>query len=82
MISGWWCALYVGYIFRVRIKAALVVGVGYFVFGVAAVSLDWSWFYHDMPTNLSLAFAGTLAGGALVFVGPILMNAIVRRLVG
>lgn len=75
-ISGWWCALYVGYVLKVDMKAAVIVIASAFLFGVMSFYLGWN-FYHDMPSQTSLEFIAILLVRAIIFSSPIFINALV-----
>ena len=82
IISGWWLSLYVGYIIRIELRTAYLVGAFYIVCGVLAVLFGWQWFYSDIPTTITVLFMFRLVSGALLFASPIILNIIVIRFRG
>lgn len=77
-LTGWWAALYFGYIGRFKISSSVSALIIYFCTGILAVFLDWSWFYKGLPASVTPRYLLTLAIGGVVFVSPILINSIVR----
>ena len=76
-LTGWWTALYFGYIARFNIFSSAFAFTIYFCAGILAILLDWSWFYKCLPTSLISSYLLILAIGGAVFVSPILINSIV-----
>lgn len=85
-ISGWWCALYVGYLLKISLRTALAIFLLYLCYGVLAILFGWDWFYHDIPAladfdfSLTCFFLFIIVTGALFFVSPIIINHFVRHL--
>ena len=79
-LTGWWAALYFGYIARFNIYSSAFAFIIYFCAGILAVFLDWSWFYKGLPISVTPSYLLILAIGGAVFVSPILINSIVRPL--
>ena len=79
-LTGWWTALYFGYIARFNISSSAFAFTIYFCVGILAVFLDWSWFYKGLPTSLIPSYLLILAIGGAVFVSPILINSVIRPL--
>ena len=80
-LTGWWTALYLGYIAKFKISSLVSALTIYFCTGILAVFLNWSWFYKGLPTSVTPRYLLTLAIGGAVFVSPILINLIVRKIV-
>ena len=76
-LTGWWTALYFGYIARFNISSSASAFTIYFCAGILAIFFDWSWFYKGLPTSLISSYLLILAIGGAVFVSPILINSIV-----
>ena len=79
-LTGWWTALYFGYIARFNISSSAFAFTIYFCVGILAVFLDWSWFYKGLPTSLIPSYLLILVIGGAVFVSPILINSVIRPL--
>lgn len=77
-LTGWWVALYFGYIGRLKVTSSVSALIIYFGVGIAAVFLDWSWFYKDLPRSVNLRYILVLVVGGVVFISPILINSIIR----
>lgn len=70
LLSGWWAALYLGYVFAVRIKS-IVLSV---LFYILVVVIDWYFdlgLFHDSTLLVSLL-------GLMAYISPILLNAAMR----
>jgi len=52
-LAGWWCALYIGYVLKIKIEASLLVISFYLLVAILAVLFNWEWFYHDLPDQPS-----------------------------
>lgn len=74
LLSGWWCALYCGYVFRVERSAVLPAGVLYLAARIVAAGTGLDLVYHDSPPLLSLDFVSTVVLGSVIFISPILVN--------
>lgn len=79
---AWWMACYVGYIANINIKAGIVA------FSICVLALimssltGHSWFYHDPPENINLFFLVIILLNGVLFVSPILLNALVKKIMG
>ena len=73
LLSGWWCALWVGAVFRVRLAAVLPC---------ALLAIGWGAAYpgHDLTWQDYVTSPGRMVGIALVFVSPIALNAALQAL--
>ena len=78
-LSGWWCALYCGYIYRVGLNAFLPILIVFFASGCISVIFDWNWVYHDLPSNFSIDLILIFLGQGFVFSSPILVNLLVQK---
>ena len=64
----------------VKLNSALpAIGV-YILFGLSAVIFKWQWFYHDLPSGVSITYILTLLLGGVVFASPIVVNSSVMFL--
>jgi len=81
-LSGWWAALYFGYIAKLNIASSVSAFLIYCCIGILAFFFDWSWFYKGLPETVTLQYVVVLVVGAGVFVSPILINAGMRLLAG
>ncbi len=79
-LSGWWFALYIGYVRNIRIPSVLIACPLYIAVGILAIYFDWTWFYKGLPSTVSWGYVVILFFGSLFFASPILINAIVRGL--
>jgi hypothetical protein len=77
-LIGWWGALYCGFITNVKLPSSIVAFLIYLTVGILSVFFDWSWFYKGLPESLSIQYVITVVFGGVVFVSPILVNAMVR----
>ena len=80
-LTGWWAALYFGYIGKFNISSSVSAFIIYFCTGIIAVFFGWPWFYKGLPASLTHQYLLILAVGGAVFVSPILINLIVRKIV-
>jgi hypothetical protein len=80
LLSGWWAALYVGHLGRVRLAAALPAAFLYAVARGVDSLCGFQVLYHDSPSRLSPSFAAGTVLGTLVFISPIVVNAVVRTI--
>jgi len=82
-ITSWWCSLYFGYILNIKLKSIVPLMV-MFVLTVSVVEIIFhmDWFYHDAPTEISVAYIILLILRFLLFASPIFINGGVRYLVG
>jgi hypothetical protein len=78
LLSGWWAALYVGHLGRVRLAAALPAALLYAVARGVDSLCGFQALYHDSPSLLSSPLAFGTVLGALVFISPIFLNAVGR----
>jgi hypothetical protein len=77
-LTGWWGALYLGYVFNIKPLSSVIAFLVYFFLGTLAVFLDWSWFYMGLPDIISIQYLIALVVGGVAFVSPIFFNAAVR----
>jgi hypothetical protein len=78
LLSGWWCALYCGYLFHVKTAAIVPAGILYVLARIGDAVLGYGLVYHDPPPVLSWDFVSTAVLSGLVFVSPILVNEFAR----
>lgn len=77
-LTGWWAALYFGYIGKLKIASSVSAFIIYFCIGIVAVFLDWAWFYKGLPESVTTQYIFVLAIRGAVFISPILINSAVR----
>lgn len=78
LLSGWWAALYAGYVFGVRTLALPASAVLYLLARIGDSGLGLGLLYHDPPKFPSSEFLVVVLLGYLLFVSPILLNELVR----
>jgi hypothetical protein len=81
LLAGWWCALFIDYLFHVPFKAATCPFFAYICIGILAVFYQIPWIYHDLPSELTLAYITMLALGGIVFVSPIIIDNVISSFV-
>lgn len=77
-LTGWWTALYLGYVCNFKFGSSVSALVLYFLSGILAIHFRWPWFYKDLPQSVTLQFMYLLFIGGAVFVSPILINETVK----
>ena len=80
IITGWWCALYVGYILKINFSSFLFVFLMYMLVGFFAIYFNFEWFYHDVPDKIDFSIMLIILCRALFFASPIILNYSVLRL--
>lgn len=78
LVSGWWAALYGGYVFGVRTQALPATAVLYLLARIGDSVLGLGLLYHDPPLLQTPEFLLVVLLGYLLFVSPILLNELVR----
>ena len=81
VLAGWWCALYIGYILKIKIEASLIVISFYLLVAILAVLFNWEWFYHDLPNQLSFLHLLMMFLGGCLFSTPIFINALLSYVI-
>jgi hypothetical protein len=79
-LTGWWAALYFGYIGNLKIASSVSAFIICFCVGIVAVFLNWYWFYKDLPESVTVQYMFVLIIGGGIFISPILINSVVRLL--
>lgn len=80
LLSGWWCALYLGYIGRVKLFITIPLIIIYMTLEI--VSFFWELpllLYHNPPANFEWAFFFVILGQAVIFISPIPINIFVQK---
>lgn len=77
-LSGWWLALYVGYLTNIKFRSAYIAAFLYLILGIFSSVYNWVWFYKDFPNEISLDLFAILFIGMFVFVSPIFVNSVMR----
>lgn len=80
LLTGWWIALYFGYITNISISSSVFPFLIYICTGIFAVICKWTWFYKGLPETITLYYVIILLLGAAIFVSPILINEVVRKM--
>lgn len=79
-LSAWWLALYAGYVLSVKLKACVPLFIGYLIVSGGSLWLGYEWFFHDPPESLGLWLLVIAGGQALIFVSPVVINFLVRKI--
>jgi hypothetical protein len=79
-LSGWWCALYVGYVLEIGPKVMPAGALVVLVVGGVAAQQETNWLFPDAPPGVSVAYLGMLLVTGTVILSPILVNGSVRYL--
>lgn len=80
LLSGWWAALYVGFVFTVSTREIMLSVIFYGL--IVAADMHFSWgLFHDPPGEFSLSALVFFLPGLMIYISPILLNALVRRII-
>ena len=80
IITGWWCACYLGYVTNIKIKAAIPSYLLYVIVCIISFILGYAWFYHGAGSNVSVQLVIVILLQGVVFISPIIVNTVTRRL--
>lgn len=77
LLSGWWCALYVGYIFNIQFRTTIVARIAYVLVGLLTASLAAPWVSHDWSSVPAADKILYDAVHSVVILSPIAINTII-----
>lgn len=80
LITAWWAALYVGYVFGIRFSAVLTAALLYVITVVIDHLLSMGFLYHDRPESFTVGMLIVYTAQLLVLISPIIINHVVRTL--
>lgn len=78
LLSGWWCALFISYLFRIQFYTLIPLIITYLCIVISSYAFDFNWFYRDPPTEFSIFFLLILFAQSLLFVSPLLVTLFIR----
>jgi hypothetical protein len=79
LLSGWWCALYLGCLFQIALKAAIPLFLLFIAGSLVSLPFNFSFFYHDTPDGFSVSFLCVILLQAIIFISPALINPFVIK---
>lgn len=80
-IVAWWMASYVGYIANIGVNSGIAVfSIGILIL-ITSYLTGHSWFYRNPPESINLLFLTVIFLNGLLFVSPILFNALVKKII-
>jgi hypothetical protein len=79
LLSGWWCTLYLGYLFQIELIAAIPLFVLYVAGSLISLFFNLNLFYHDGPDALSVSYLFIIIFQAIIFISPALINPFVIK---
>lgn len=77
--SGWWLSLYIGFVANVRWPAIMPFSILYIAFLLVDIFSNAGWFYTEGASSNPTGYFLLSLIGLPIFVSPILLNEIVRR---
>jgi hypothetical protein len=79
VISGWWCALYVGYIFKIGFGSCAIAFMFYLCYEIVVIIVFGSeWLYHDISGGLDFSLFLRIVSRDIIFISPVFANAAVQ----
>ena len=81
-ICAWWLALYAGYVLSIGLEACVPLFFAYFTVSACSSWLGVEWFIAEPARDLGWWLLIIACGQALAFASPVVVNWVVRRLVG
>ncbi len=80
IIVGWWLALYIGFVFKIKLSAFPPVFLLYILTCIVSFIIGTTgWFYHGAPEHINFILLAVIFSQALVFSSPIVVNWAVRK---
>ena len=81
LLTGWWFACYLGYVIGINTKAIVPSYLIYVCGCTVSFTLGSAWFYQGAGTEWSQHLMVVIILQGLVFISPIVINAVMRKLI-